>query len=409
MTRLLPALVFCALIHSAARGQVSGDTLLPAHVPWVLCAGGGVHYNSSTLYNELFAALWQGGYVSRDLRSRSGDALREVNRAGYGIHADLEWTGSNVLFAGRWRPAAVLSTRDVMGMRFAPDLYRIAFFGNAPYAGREARSGPWNFTRTRYQSLGFGMEHTASRSFIRADVLLGQSFAQARVERADLFTGEDGEVLRADLKGEYLLSDTAGSGFGRNNGAGMAVSGTWNFTPDGSRSTVDIGVEHFGFIRWNANGLRASRDTVIEFSGFTAASIADLGDALRGTENLLDSFGLAPVRGAFTTFTPFRVHARWTRPLASLWSVQAEVQQVNVPGYVPRVLLGTYRVSPNGRWMYTTALMYGGFGGAQWMVGGRVRVAPWLYVETATPNMPGFLLGRTRGMGLSFRITTVFN
>ena len=192
---------------------------------------GELDYNANSLLNELPLALLKGGYIDRVLRQRSLDAVRKKanDRAGYILSTRLSWSGQKgFLGHQKWRPLISLSHQDQMGLRFADDLFDITFFGNASFEGQRADLGPTSFKQLRFQTAGFGIQFSEATSYVRLDLVNGQSLTDIDAKWASLFTGEDGRVLRATINGKFLQSDTAGSAFGSSNGLGAAISGGWS-------------------------------------------------------------------------------------------------------------------------------------------------------------------------------------
>ncbi|MFN3875463.1 MAG: hypothetical protein ACK4L7_06090 [Flavobacteriales bacterium] len=171
-----------------------------------IVAEGAFDFNSNALLNELPAALWRGAYLDRALRGRSRDALRGHNSAGYRIDARITYLGKA---EGRWRPLISAAHHEHLGLRFAPGLYHLTFFGNAGYEQRRLDLGPTRFARMRWQTIGFGTWDSRQGQYARFDLVMGQSLDAARIRWADLHTGTDGRLLRANIKGEYRRSDTA--------------------------------------------------------------------------------------------------------------------------------------------------------------------------------------------------------
>ncbi len=358
-------------------------------------------YNSNALYNELPIGLLQGDFLERDLRERSQDGLTGRNSAGYDLGMHVSWVGADSLF-GRpgWRPMVRVANREVLGMRFADDLYSLIFFGNAPYEDSTARVGPSAHVTMRYQSVGFGVQDARSGSFLRLDLVQGQSFNASDIRRADIYTAPDGRLIDVDLLADYWSSDTAGSELGRNNGLGMSLSGRWVSRHLAGTTPFDLvaTVQDLGFIAWNDNAVRIRRDTVIAFEGFNVANILDLDGVLLGEDQLLDTFGLRYGTGAITTLLPFRAALGVNAFLGERWQGGVEIEQRNLPGFVPQVTL------TSSRRMGTRALLgahlgYGGFGLLRLGLSARMRIGGRVFATLATSHVPGLAMGRTRGVG----------
>ncbi len=398
---LLQLGILCSL--PAQNYYLPLDSLVDNASAWenLVEAGASLDYNANTIYNELTYAVWSGQFLDRDLRQRSLDAMRSRNSVGFDQSFHLSWTGALGLWGRHhWRPLIKAAHHDMMGTRFTSDVFELAFFGNAGFEGERADLGPSAHSHVRYQSLGAGILDDRSGSFVRLDLLLGQSVEQADIRWAGIYTAEDGRVIRATLLGEYQLSDTAGSEFGRNNGMGVSFSGRWNTVLKGLGSTtLSIGLEDFGLIRWNEHSVALSKDTVIEFLGWDVANILDLDNVLIGEDQLIDTLGLRYTPGAFTSYAPLVLTLSLEKQLAPGWRGGLEVMQRYLPGFIPQVTAFASR-RLGTRSLLGANLSYGGFGDLRLGLSGRMRLGDRVWIHLSTPNLPGFLLGTTRGYGM---------
>ncbi|HQW07234.1 MAG TPA: DUF5723 family protein [Flavobacteriales bacterium] len=376
-----------------------------------LTVSGIFDYNANTIRNELPMAIYRGGYLERELRQRSLDALSSKhNAAGYALGGRLTWTGPACWerLPG-WRPRIDIAHHEQGGLRFTADQYELTFFGNAPFENEQAILSPSAFTQVRYQTVGFGTQHTRSGSFLRLDVVRGQSYQAVDVRWASLFTGEDGRVLRSALLGDYYASDTAGSGLDRTNGVGMAIAGRWNTDLRVGKRSVAFSawLEDFGFVGWNGNSVRIHKDTLIRFTGFDVENVFELDHVLLGEDELLDTFGSRYRTGAFTKLLPFQVGIQAVLPLGERWKVGLAVDHRHLPGYVPQaMLLASRRVGM--RTQLGTTLSYGGFGGIRWGFGVKHRFGQHVLLSASTPQIPAFVLGSVGGLGLWLGVSVAF-
>ena len=407
-------LTACAALDTTAQlSPLPLDTLVDLDRGWghVVSLSASSDYNANTVYNELPVGIYRGGYLDNDLRQRSLNALTsDRNTAGYLLEGRINWTGP-VCFPKipRWRPVVSIAHHDVGGTRFTEDQYALAFFGNADYEDQKAILAPSAYQQVRYQTLGAGLQHVASNSFLRFDLVRGQSYAAADVQWASLFTGEDGRVLRTTFLGDYYASDTAGSGFDRTNGLGVAASARWNthFKLGARGIDLGVGVEDFGFVRWNANSVRIQQDTLFTYSGWAVDNIFALDNVIIGEDELLDTLGLRYESGEFTRLLPFRANIDATMRLGGSWRIGLGIEQRYLPGYVPQMtLMGSRRVGP--RTLLAATASYGGFGALRIGLAAKRRFGERLLVSLSTPHVPGFFMRRTRGLGLMAGIEFAF-
>ncbi|MEZ4740426.1 MAG: DUF5723 family protein [Flavobacteriales bacterium] len=408
--------VSCSLLVRAGVAQVQSlphDSLVDLDRHWGhhIRLTSSADYNANTVYNEMPWNIYLGEYLDRDMRTRSLDDLSyDRNTTGYVIEGRLEWTGPACLkkLSG-WRPIISLGHHDIRGARFTKDQYALTFFGNAAYEGARAVLAPSGYTQINYQTLGAGVQHQRSGSFVRADIVRGHTYAALDVHWASLFTSTDGRELRMAFLGDYQASDTAGTGFGRTNGLGLAVSGEWktHFRAGAKRVDVGVGIADLGFVQWSKNSVRIDQDTSFTYTGWEVANIFDL-DAVDITDSLiLDTLGLRYENGGFATLLPFSASLEFSTTLGRTGYLGLALDQRNIVGYQPHVsVLGSRRFGHSTQLGLSAS--YGGFGVLRFGIAAKQRVGEQVLLHFSSPNVSGFFMGNARGAGAMLGMDVVF-
>ncbi len=404
-----------ALLPFICRAQIQllpFDTLLllPSqeqhHVE--LLAWGDQH--SSGIFNEMPWNLHRGGYIGREMRQRSLEALGDRNRMGYDVGASATWIGPDSLFGrARWRPVVAASVRSALGVVFTKDAYDLAFFGNAHYEGRTAELAPAVHLGMGWQGIGVGIQDQISRSFLRVDLVGGRRFDHSRIERGSIYTAMDGLALDVDLDGMYMQSDTATDGAWWPNGVGITLHGRWNLFRQlfGMPATFSASLEDVGFMHWNSNSLMLEKDTLIIYEGIQVSNVFDLPSLIIGEDRILDTLGLQRTRSAFTTMMPFRALLSMDITVNDVWMAGLSVDHRNLPGYMPHGLVRLAR-RISGRALIGATVSYGGWGQARAGLAARMRFGRTVVAEIGSVHVPGFFLARTRGAGAHFMISKAF-
>ncbi len=361
-------------------------------------------FDSNVLRNELVMGLWRGEALGRDLRQRSQRTTQAANRAGYVLEGRMSYAWGNALFGDpSIRPRLSVSYADVMGLRYADDLYSVTFFGNARYEDRVAELGPASLEQVRYQTFGFGIEDKASRSYFMIQLVNGQRLTGATIRQADLFTGTDGRYLRLDLDGAFAQSDTAGNMF--SNGVGLAISAEVDHAFMFCRRPAQfiIGMNDLGAIAWNGNSLRVPKDSTIRYDGVRVENVIDLEGLVVGQDGLQDTLGLGYERGGFLRPLPARAFARLRVEVTDRIGITAQVEGRALPGFLPRATIaGDHRFGRNER--VRAEASAGGFGG--WRVGAawEHRFCKALRTTVALENALGMVSTNARGKSLSLGV-----
>ncbi|MBL7953879.1 MAG: hypothetical protein JNJ91_02490 [Flavobacteriales bacterium] len=367
-----------------------------------LALSGLFDYNANTVRNGFPLALLQGGFLERDLRSSVSDRLKEKgNTAGLVLAGRLQWTGAACWSKHPgWRPIVSIAQHEQSGLSFTADQFDLTFFGNSSFQERTAALAPSSYQQIRYQTIGGGVLDQSSGSFVRLDVIRGQSMARADVRWATLFTGADGRALRSALLGDYVASDTAGSAFDRTNGLGGALSAHWGFTPRWNQAVrFSVGVEDLGLIVWNKHSVEVEKDTLIRFVGWQVENLFALDAVLVNEQAVVDTFGLGYRVGRITQLAPFRLSADVSLPLNDRHRLDVLLEHRHLPGYIPQLSVQGSQVT-GSRTMLGATLSYGGFGGLRLGFAAKRRFGEHVLVTLSTPQLAGFITTGVSGIGM---------
>lgn len=358
-------------------------------------------YDANSLRNDLITALWRGGTISRELRQRSEGTTTKDNRAGYLLESVLSYSWGDPLFGnGSMRPRLSVAYHDVLGLRYADDLYRTTFFGNGDHENDWLELGPSAFEKVRYQSFGFGFEDTKSRSYLMVQLVSGQDLTAARIDRADLFTATDGQYLRLELEGNYARSADDGIADWRSRGMGAAMSFRVNAPlPIGKRALAfSLGVDDLGAISWNDQSLRVPRDTTILYEGIRVDDVLDIDGVLIDRDGLQDTLGLGYEAGAFLRPLPTKLYASLAYDCAFAMRYKAEIDVRNLPGYSPHAVFSARHAYRNNA--FCAEFSFGGFGGWRAGLGAERVFGKHFLLELRTPNVIGMVSANARGRAL---------
>lgn len=405
----LQLVTLCTAAQSGGDGEVLRMDMwrAPTHTRHHLDLRFSALYDATDLRNELVLGLWRGEALGRELRQRSSGTQASPSRAGYVLETTMTYAWGERLFGHRnLRPRIMAGHRDMLGIAYNDDLYRVTFFGNADYENAIARLGPVRSVRMRYQTIGIGLEHRDRRSYVVVQWVNGQRLSTADVDRADLFTATDGRYLLLNINGRYSVSDTSNGGRGPGHGSGAALSAAYDrklpWLPGQANATV--GVEDVGFIAWDRNSLHVDRDSLIRYEGLQVDDVLDLDGTLVGTAGLQDSLGLGYRRGGRVKALPTRLFGRFTWWPRQRWGMIAEVEQRNLPGFIPRASATLiHGWGPRGR--VALALAHGGYGG--WRPGAAYMrvIKPGVVLQAELPNLSGPLSGRARGLAVGLGLS----
>ncbi|MBK6628512.1 MAG: hypothetical protein IPG35_13105 [Flavobacteriales bacterium] len=347
MSERLPALALAAALPllSFAQDLLPSGTL-PEHDR--VEVRGGFTYDASTLLNELVLDLTQGGFVERDVRERSQAALRSNNRLGQvlqlGVHAVF---GDSILGRAGLKVMVSATHQDHAGLRFRPDVYALTFFGNAGFAGERADLSGSAFEQQRYQTLGAGLYHARSGSWVRLDVVKGQSWTAVHLR-----------------------------------------------TPRSSRRRTAPGSTCASMAATAAATPRAATSGPSTVSARPSAS-PSASACLNGPARPRTASRSAP-RTLGPCAVPLHAWVEHSVTWPTGWRMDLRIAQRALPGFIPFAQATGWRRF--GAQAVGISAQYGGFGGLRAGVHGRFRITRWLGAELLLPNLYGFTGPRARGL-----------
>lgn len=355
-------------------------------------------YDATALRNELVTALWRGGTISRELRQRSAGSSSGADRAGYVLSSEISYSwGKDFLGLASVRPRLSVAYNDVLGMRYTNDLYHATFFGNGDHENDVMRLGPSSYEKVRYQTLGFGVEHSRTGSYLMMHVVNGQDLSAADFEQADLYTATDGRYLRLDLNGEHSRSADDGIGSWRSRGIGIALSFRL-VTPihlGKHGANLAIGGTDLGDVLWNSASLRVDRHKTIVYDGIEANDVFDIKGVLLERGALQDTLGLAYEAGAFLRPLPSKLYASFDHDAAFGMRYTAQVDVRNLPGYRPHAVLAARHAF--GGNAVRAEVSFGGFGGWRAGLGAERVLCQRVLLALQLPNVIGLVSESARG------------
>lgn len=378
----------------------------PAHRVHVEVSG---LYDSDVLSNEFIGALYNGGMIDRALRGTVADDLRSSNRGGLVATADAWYAWRDTLRQRPWTWRLGLAHRTMLGIRFAPDAYRVAFFGNAAFENDIAELGPSAFTQLSYQRIAFGGGRPGVWH-LQLGLVNGMRLDAADIPKADLYTANDGEFLEVDLQGRYWRTDTATAPGVAHQGLGLSLSGEWTFLRwgKGDRNKVTVTVDDLGFIAWNAQSLHHRSDQTVHYDGIHVDDILDLDGLVIGRQELQDTLGLSFEKAAFLRPLPGRVtlSAAWG-PGVELKRYEAVVDWRYLPGYLPwACVVRRFRLMHPG-FVPELQMSYGGFGSLRVGTGFTSTIGRHCMLRLQLPNLVGLVdrtaSGQAVGLTAEFR------
>lgn len=351
---------------------------------------------TNAISSDLIWQAFQGKSLKRSTRESISNRLTDYNSVGvdldYGLYACFR-PDSNKL---GWY--VNVADRTHANAKYARDLFDVAMFGNANFAGETADLSGLKAQFFTYKQYEIGLLKSVSNSSgnwqlgIGISLLTGNRNLNLEFEKAELFTQADGEYIDVDLKGSISTSSLNSFQYFDANGLGM--SATMSVAYSNTRFGLRLDADDLGFIRWSQHLTASELDTSFRFEGAEIDLFGADGPSFSivNTDSVFAGVSSSTEAAAFNTVVPGRIR------LEGFYSfndkdlrLYAGLQYRFAPRYLPYGYVGVSAPLPHG-FHVDGRFAYGGFG--SWHVGFEVRklFADVFAIRLGTNNLEGYIL-----------------
>jgi hypothetical protein len=430
-------LILCFAIAFNCQSQIEANFEdinihgIAAHDQAFLALQSSYYYGSNQITNEFISSLYQGMFIDSSLKKAVYEGLSEKNKLG----GEFNFSISGKLKPHYKTAAAAVSSRtsywvkaggrDLAAFTFSDDLFKLIFDGNSQYAGQSIDLGNSNLTSLQYQYIGFGIEkgfsmltedgeknedeysvYGAGISFIK-----GSDHIQMKMDKAILYTQEDGEYIDLDLIYDLKQSDTGHTNYAAFNGFGAGIDMYYRiFTKN--KSQLSLSISDVGFIRWDNNSLQSSSDTTYHFEGIEITNIFELLDTTASEQNfedtLVNEFIPQTQKKSYTSILPAQLHLHYIMPIgATKFFVSGGIKYMYMPGFPPKFYVGCEWYSKS--FDVITSVAYGGYTTLSWDLRLRKTFLKTFDIYAGINNVFGYILpAKTTAQGAYLALSKRF-
>lgn len=360
-------------------------------------AYGRYQISSNAITSDLLWKTYQGKSLDRKIREKVSGMHGNLNRVGaeldYGIFAKHIADSTNGI---GW--FVHVANRSHLNAKYPKELFDLASFGNAQYAGKNISLAPVEFNLLSYSQFELGLLKTFKRDKGSWNFGLGLSFLTGKqnlnikISQADLYTNPDGEYLQGEVHGEIRSSAMGGHQYFDANGLGF--SGSLHLDYQTKKFGVMFQMEDIGLISWSKDINATDLDSAFVFEGVEIDLFASGGPAFSSIDldTILDGLMTKRTLRSYSTILPasFRLEGNYVLNEKN-WKLYAGVHYRISPSYFPYIYVGTE--SPLGKGFFIDGrFAYGGFG--SWNLGLelRKRFSNVFDIRLGTNNLEGYVL-----------------
>ncbi len=360
------------------------------------------YYNSNAVTNQFFSSLYQGQYIDSTLKNAVIDKLAAKNRVGgefnFSIFAKIcpdSGSSKNTYWFK-------IGEKNIAGFSFSNNMFKLIFNGNSQFAGQNIDLGKSVLNSIQYQYLTGGIEKTIGENhnmIVGAGLSLikGSNHLNIAIDKAVLFTQQDGEYLDLDLNYGLKQTDTSNTGYASFNGFGTGLDLYYRLMLK-NQSQLNISASDIGFIHWNGNSLQSSADTTYHFEGLEINNIFQLIDTASTDQNLQDTIvnGFIPKtkQKSYNSMLPTQIHFNYLHHIGSTsFYATVGIKYMFNAGYFPKTYIG-------GAW-YTksfdviTSVSYGGYTNISWDLRLRKTFLKTFEIYAGCNNLLGYIIPKS--------------
>jgi len=255
---------------------------------------GNADYSSNAVTTAFLTNYIQGSYLDDNLKQQVVSNLQNTNRLGY----SLNYGAMGVLYNDTIKSHVfnffiALRHKSYINAAFPPDVFNVAFYGNASYAGQTAKLSPFNLNSLSYQQLEIGSVCTNFGKVqlgVGVSFLAGQQLQVINTSEGYLYTDPYGQYIQLASNTKYNASDSTPGNYLNGYGASLDIYLSAPYKIAGKNGKVTVSMSDLGFIRWNSHSLSYNKDTTYLYNGININSINGLENAAINKDSLQNKY-----------------------------------------------------------------------------------------------------------------------
>ncbi len=262
-----------AIVHNPAEGK------------YLLGVYGNADYSSSAVTSTFAQNFVLGGNMD-NYKDQVSAKLKNANRLGYSLNYGIFGVLYNDTIKGKraFNFFVALRHKAYLNINFPADVFKIAFYGNAPYAGQNAKLSPFNLNNISYQQLEVGSICTnfggKAKFGMGISFLSGQQLQSINLSSGSLYTDPTGQYIQLNSDLKYNSTDsTPGHTYFNGYGASMDFYFNAPYKLGKKNGVITMSITDLGFINWNKKSLSYNKDTSYTYSGITVDGLTALQNA----------------------------------------------------------------------------------------------------------------------------------
>lgn len=361
-------------------------------------------YSSSSIQNEMGKMLLFGGHITDEIKDKTFDKHKGINRFGLDASAEIEYRNLKVnLFKDNWGFIVKAGYFNYMSVLYSKDIFGLTFYGNENYLGDNVDFSGSRFQAMSFQKVGFGMIDKKSKSNVSLNFYSISNYAELLLREGQLFQSENGDSVSLTLDGN--LDYTSESTFIKGFGGGIDLDFRIPVTLRNEKVTyVQFIAKNLGVAKMTSTVTRYKTDTTFTYDGLTFDQLYGDESIFNEDFSVLDTMGVDSLSITKYKVLPGFIQAGKIVDEMSLARVQSFFGVRIYPSitYSPLIYAGAQFKTT--KWLDLGAnLSYGGFSGFRAGVYGSVKVKN-ISLGISSEDIVGFISNKANGQSLMVRL-----
>ena len=392
--------------YSQSWLPIQHDTLLDKKHEFIF--SGTADYGSTSLHKSLTQKLFYGGEITDDIKEKSLNLHKGINRFGSDLNAEVEYRNytTNLFKKNNWGFVVKAGFYSFINALYSKDLFELTFYGNQNYLGDTASLSGTKFSGLTYQKIGFGWLDKKSKSTVSLNMYSLNRYTSATFNGAEIYQSSAIDTLVIAYDGNARFSNS--TNFFSGLGIGLDVDLRFSIpTKNTSPIYYQFLAKNIGIASFNRPLTEYAADTSLTFTGLTFNQVLNGSSFLDSNYSILDTIGIQKTQSNPLIFLPGflqfskLVDANSTRKLQEFYGVRLFLASA----YTPLVFAGAdYRISLGAKTNVNIGInaSYGGFSRFRFGTYSSLKFKKW-NLGIASEN----LLGKT-GQSILFRAQCAF-
>jgi len=250
-------------------------------------------FSASAIENNITTKFYKGGFIDEQMKDKSFDKHKAINRAGADIGGELVYRNykTKIFKNKNWGMQFQLGYNNFGGVLYSNDLFGLAFYGNERYIGDTIKMSGTDLSLVSFQKFGFGLVDAKTKSSVGLNVYNISNRVSGNFRDLEIAQSADGNDVSILMDGEVEMGQSGkfNQGFGVGVDVDFRLTVAWYKKRD---AKIQFLAKNVGFGYMYENQKQYSFDTTINYSGLTFSDLIGDNAIIADSVNLLDTLGI---------------------------------------------------------------------------------------------------------------------